>query len=542
MRLPPDFMPDFGSLLLLLLDMAKERSLESLQNLLVGRLAQRPAIALAQLWLQREVDTCRSCPFQSQCRPPCACLHLMAWASRYNPGPSAEAIRGSHVPERIPRGVGTIGQVAHSKTQMKIANFQDDRYFPPLPSFVPRREVVSFLGTPLIKNDEVLGVLVTYVRMEPLPQGEVWSQVLADFTASAIANTQAFETIETLRKQLEIENEYLRKEVIETSAFGDIIGQSAGVHAVIRSINLVAPTDATVLIQGESGTGKELVAREIYRRSSRRDRALIKINCASVPKELFESEFFGHTKGAFTGAIRDRAGRFEAANHGTLFLDEVGEIPLEVQGKLLRVLQDGVYERVGEEISRRVDVRIIAATNKDLHREVERGRFREDLFYRLNVFPLEVPPLRDRKEDIPLLADHCLKQSCTKMNRLVPALVSRHLQALNAYDWPGNVRELQNIIERAVITLRGGRLQFDLPGHSKPQSFPKNALRKTEAKPPDTVRTEADMQALMCENIRTALRTCHGKIYGPDGAARLLRIKPTTLSARIKKFGIGCPE
>ena len=254
-----------------------------------------------------------------------------------------------------------------------------------------------------------------------------------------------------------------------------MIGQSAALKRLLRQVEMVARTDATVLILGESGTGKELVAREIHQHSRRSQRPLIRVNCASIPRELYESEFFGHVKGAFTGAIKDRAGRFEAAQGGTLFLDEVGEIPLELQSKLLRVLQEGQYERVGEERTRTVDVRIIAATNRDLPRDVEAGRFRQDLYYRLNVFPMKVAPLRERKEDIPLLAAHFLDRAVRKLKLPSARLTPSHIAQLHNHDWPGNVRELQNMIERALILAQNGVLWFDLPDNPRPPAPAPNA-------------------------------------------------------------------
>ena len=251
--------------------------------------------------------------------------------------------------------------------------------------------------------------------------------------------------------------------MLEARAFGDLVGQSPALRNVVRQIDLVAPTEATALILGESGTGKELVAREIHKRSVRHAQPLIRVNCASIPKELYESEFFGHVKGAFTGAVKDRAGRFEAADGGTLLLDEVGEIPLDLQSKFLRVLQEQQYERVGDERTRNVDVRVIAATNRDLKKEVEAGRFRQDLYYRLNVFPLEIAPLRERKEDIPLLAEHLLELASKKLNCPKPRLTKALVAKLQRYDWPGNIRELQNVIERSLIISGSQGLQFDLP-------------------------------------------------------------------------------
>src|SRR5215469_11003671 len=246
-------------------------------------------------------------------------------------------------------------------------------------------------------------------------------------------------------------------------ASGEIIGQSAALRQIIRQVEMVAPTDVTVLILGETGTGKELIAREIHRHSRRKDKPLVPVNCACIPKDLYESEFFGHAKGAFTSAVKDRVGRFEAAAGGTLFLDEIGEIPLELQSKLLRVLQEKCYERVGEERTRHADVRIVAATNRDLKKEVKAGRFREDLYYRLSVFPIKLAPLRDRKDDIPLLAKHFIDLSVKEFGCARPILTRLGVENLQKYDWPGNIRELRNVIERAAIFAQGSALEFDLP-------------------------------------------------------------------------------
>ncbi len=273
----------------------------------------------------------------------------------------------------------------------------------------------------------------------------------------------ALAEVEALKDRLHDENQYLREELQAEYNFEEMVGESPAMANVRAAIETVAPTDANVVISGETGTGKEIVTRAIHALSSRRDKPLIKVNCASIPRELFESEFFGHVRGAFTGAIRDRVGRFQLAHEGTLFLDEISEIPVEVQGKLLRVLQEGEFEKVGEAKTRRADVRIIAATNRSLKEEVESGRFRQDLYYRLNVFPIDVPPLRHRGEDTRLLATHYLGRAVRKLSREARSLTSAEASQLLSYDWPGNVRELQNVIERAVITNRGGPLSFDLP-------------------------------------------------------------------------------
>jgi transcriptional regulator with GAF, ATPase, and Fis domain len=359
-----------------------------------------------------------------------------------------------------------------------------------------------------------------------------WLRTIADHAAAAIATARAFERIEELRSRLELENEYLREEVTRAGAFGELVGQGPALEAVARQIDLVAPTDAAVLVLGESGTGKELVAREVHRRSRRAGRPLIKVNCAAIPRELYESEFFGHARGSFTGALRDRAGRFELADGGTLFLDEVGEIPLELQAKLLRVLQEGELERVGEERTRKVDARIIAATNRDLRAEAEAGRFRQDLYYRLSVFPVELPPLRERIEDIPLLAEHFLALIARKLGRPKPGLTLANAQQLQRYHWPGNVRELQHVIERAVITADGARLSIELP--AGPAGPPVGPTANPMPIDGDRVLTDAEVRRLEADNIRRALGRAEGKVSGPGGAAELLGIKPTTLASRIK--------
>jgi DNA-binding NtrC family response regulator len=318
-------------------------------------------------------------------------------------------------------------------------------------------------------------------------------------------------------------------------ADGEIIGQSSMWRQIMRQIEMVAPTDATVLILGETGTGKELIARELHRRGRRKDRPLVRVNCACIPKELYESEFFGHARGAFTSAVKDRVGRFEAAAGGTIFLDEIGEIPLELQSKLLRVLQEKSYERVGEDKTRRSDVRIVAATNRDLKKEVAAGRFREDLYYRLNVFPINVAPLRERKEDIPLLAAHFVESAVKELGCVRPRLTRAGVDALQNYDWPGNIRELRNVIERAAIFARGGALEFDLP-------IAETELGRLIPDDPDGIEqdflTDAEMRRRERENLFAVLRKTGWKIKGVDGAAELLGIKPTTLISRIEKMGL----
>jgi len=342
-----------------------------------------------------------------------------------------------------------------------------------------------------------------------------------------------------LRKELERERDYLREEVNVAMNFGKLIGQSTSLRQMLMQVEAVASTPASVLILGESGVGKELVARAIHARSDRAESALVKVNCASVPKELFESEFFGHVKGAFTGAHRDRVGRFQLADGGTIFLDEVGEIPLELQGKLLRVLQESEFERVGDDRTRSVDVRIIAATNRNLEKLVMEGEFREDLFYRLSVFPIEVPPLRERREDLVPLAQHFLEQTAAEFGRDPYKLTRAQAEAIEQYDWPGNVRELKNAIERAVILSQGNTLRLDL---SLPQTRAATIAAEIVAPDERAVLTEKQMRELQRQNLLAALKQSEWRVSGDSGAAVLLGVKPTTLADRIKSFGIRRPR
>jgi transcriptional regulator with GAF, ATPase, and Fis domain len=310
---------------------------------------------------------------------------------------------------------------------------------------------------------------------------------------------------------------------------------------MLARLEAVAQTDATVMIQGESGVGKELVAHVIHASSARRDGPLVKVNCAAVPHELFESEFFGHVKGAFTGAHRDRVGRFELANGGTIFLDEVGEIPLSLQSKLLRVLQESEYERVGDERTHSVDVRVIAATNRDLENAVAEGRFREDLFYRLSVFPIEVPPLRQRGDDIVQLAAHFLERASQAFGHRPLTLSKQQAALLKQYSWPGNIRELKNVIERAVILSQGKVLRLDL-AMATILEHDVDTPATSAAASGDRILTEDAIDELIRRNTVAALRTANWRVSGPKGAARILGIKPTTLADRMKKLGISRPR
>ncbi len=335
---------------------------------------------------------------------------------------------------------------------------------------------------------------------------------------------QALKEVKKLKDRLQKENTYLMQEIKLNHNFEEIVSESPGFRQVLVNVEQVANTDATVLITGESGTGKELLARAVHNLSGRRSRPLVKVNCAALPANLIESELFGHEKGAFTGAIQRKIGRFELADKGTIFLDEIGEMPLELQSKLLRVLQEGEFERLGGTQTIRVNVRVIAATNRDLPATIAKGDFREDLYYRLNVFPIESLPLRERLEDIPVLVNHFMKKFGHRLGKRIDKVPQKVIKALKAYDWPGNIRELENLIERAMIVSSGNTLEL---GPWLPKS---GKIKKASG-----MSTLADNER---QHIRAVLEITNGKIRGADGAAAMLDINPTTLEARIKKLGI----
>lgn len=379
---------------------------------------------------------------------------------------------------------------------------------------------VEFTSTPVIADSRVVGAVVVFRDITERRTTELQLQ-------------NALDELKQLKVRLEEQNAYLQEEIHIEHNYREIVGQSEPIRKIIKQIDVVAPTDASVLIHGESGTGKELIARAIHQASKRNAHPLIRVNCAAIPAELFESEFFGHIRGAFTGAVRDRVGRFELADGGTLFLDEIGEIPLDLQSKLLRVLQEGQFERVGEERTRKVDVRIVAATNRNLREEVQAKRFREDLYFRLNVFPLQSPALRERPIDIAPLAMHFVKEIGKRLNLPGRRLRAVDMERLQRYAWPGNIRELQNVIERALITSQDGRLTIDLPDDLTPSHPSRGA---TAAAP--VILTDEQMRNLERDNTLAALQACQGKLFGKEGAAQLLGIKPTTLASRLKRLEI----
>ena len=510
------------------LNVAQALSPHQVLDQIVGDLAREPGVALARIWLLAPGDLCDVCVMHRECPDRTRCLHLVAsrGSSRVDPEETWSSTTGYF--RRSPLGVRKVGQVGASGEALLPHVAENDSWLAD-PEWAKREGIACFGAQPLIFRGEVLGVLALFGRAELTDEQFGWLRTFADHAATALANARAFEELQGLRAQLELERDYLRDEIKIVKSFGRIVGESQAIRKVLEQVEVVAPTEATVLIEGETGTGKELIAAALHEAGPRANQPLVRVNCASIPGELFESEFFGHVKGAFTGATRDRAGRFQVADGGTLFLDEVGEIPLELQGKLLRALQEGCFSRVGEDVERTVDVRVVAATNRDLQREVRAGRFREDLFYRLTVFPIRVPPLRERPEDVPLLAQHFAD---TLGGPRPPRLRAADLELLQRHDWPGNVRELQNVIERAWIASRGGVLRVDLPA-------PRDARREET---PPRLLTDGELRHLERENLLAVLRKVRWKIAGEGGAAEYLGLHPATLSSRLRAMGIERPR
>lgn len=381
---------------------------------------------------------------------------------------------------------------------------------------------VEYVSTPI--KDETGNLLGAVVVFKDISQRKEAERALKEANAKL---QKALSEVEQLKIRLEAENKYLQQEIKLSHNFEEIISQCKKIKKVLVQVEQVAPTDATVLVLGESGTGKELIARAVHNLSGRKNRPLVKVNCAALPSNLIESELFGHERGAFTGALNKRIGRFELADGGTIFLDEIGELPIDLQSKLLRVLQEGELERLGSARTVRVNVRVIAATNRNLPQEIEKGNFREDLYYRLNVFPILVPPLRERRKDIPLLVQHFLSKYGSKFGKKISVLSKKTMNDLMNYHWAGNVRELENVIERAVIISRGDKLELGdslqiTTGASKKQKI--TTLEENER-----------------SHIFKALELTNWKVSGESGAAKLLGLKRTTLEAKMKKLNIRRP-
>jgi len=395
----------------------------------------------------------------------------------------------------------------------------------PIEEHLLAQGIRSYMLVPLFSRGKAFGTLNVASRTPHLysPEELSFLEEIAKQVSLAVENMSAFEEIAQLKARLERENLYLQEEIKTERNFEEIVGRSRAIKKVFKAIETVAPTNATVLLLGETGTGKELVARAIHNLSPKKDNVLVKVNCAALPAGLIESELFGHEKGAFTGALTKKAGRFELADGGTIFLDEIGDLPLDLQAKLLRVLQEGEFERVGASGTTKVNVRVIAATNQDLERAIKEGKFREDVFYRLNVFPIQLPPLRERKEDIPLLVRYFVTKHGAKLGKKLETISEKTMEALVNYAWPGNVRELENVIERSVITSQGTQIELE------------NRLQSPASPRQNRVPTLSEMERV---HILNTLKSTGWKVSGNQGAAKILGLKPTTLDARMKKLGI----
>lgn len=474
---------------------------------------------LARIWLLHSADICDQCHQASICSQRDCCLHLSASEGITN------NLNGEY--RRIPLGSLHIGLIARNQEPLITSDFKDDARFPDK-EWIEQQGIKLHAGYPLLFRQELLGVMAVFSRSELSPGVLQHLSGFANQASIAIKNAELFDEVKQLKNRLQAENVYMQEEIKLIHNFENLIGNSETFIKVLRKVEQVAPTDATVLILGESGTGKELVARALHNISLLKDRPLIKINCAALPAALIENELFGHEKGAYTGADSPKIGRFELADGSAIFLDEIGDLPFEIQSKLLRVIEAGEFEHIGGLKTVKVNIRIIVATNHDLERCVENGSFRDDLFYRLNVFPIELPPLRERKEDIPLLVRHFVSKHGSKLGKQIDAISKRVMNSLLSYHWPGNVRELENVIERSMILSRAGTLQidevFDLPTRPKFDH--------------DGYRTLRDVER---DHILHILGETSWVIEGKLGAAIRLDIHPATLRSRMQKLGIKRP-
>ena len=431
---------------------------------------------------------------------------------------------------------GTVCDWVLQHQQWLVAGSRDElrERFPVTFDVMQAESMESLCALPLVTGPSCRGVLFfmaadrdAYRRLH-----RPFLEQIASIVAVAVDDCLVHEEVRRLRDRLAAENVYLQEEIREGHNVGRIIGESGGLRAMTSLIAQVAPTGATVLVLGETGTGKELVARAIHERSPRRDRALVKVNCAAISAGLVESELFGHVRGAFTGALSNREGRFALADGGTIFLDEIGELPPETQARLLRVLQEREFEPVGSSRSRSVDVRVIAATNRDLERAVAAGQFRSDLFYRLNVVPIRVPPLRERREDVPALAYYFVEHAARAMGKAVRGISPSAMARLMAYEWPGNVRELQNVLERATVLATGPVLDAEIELAKAPGE--QSSAGRSASRPTALAHVQK-------QYVQDVLDRCGWRVDGPDGAAHVLGLKPSTLRSRMKKLGIRRP-
>jgi formate hydrogenlyase transcriptional activator len=496
--------------------MTVHRKLGEVLGAITRGLVDNADASLARIWLYTNDRSCAACQRDGlkEASPDGApALHLCASAGLF------DGVGGPH--HRLAIGMFLGGRVAERREPELLNDLSHHPHVQGVP-WIGENGIVSYAGYPLMFASVLEGVLGIF-RRRPFTADEF--RVLGIFAsqaAIAIKTASLIEEVEKRSERLSLENEYLQEE-IEQGHGGEIVGASRAFGEVLAKVERVAPTDTTVLLLGETGTGKELVARFLHAHSQRRGRPLIRVNCGAISSGLVESELFGHERGAFSGALQRRLGRFELADGGTLLLDEVGELPADVQVKLLRVLQDGVFERVGGEKSIRADVRVVAATNRDLEADVASGRFRADLFYRLSVFPVRVPALRERMEDIPLLVRHFLAAYERKFNKPLRAITAASLARLQEYRWPGNIRELQNVLERSCVLAQGDEVEVVSLAGTADAILPKE---------------QSSLDEVDREHIQRVLRSTQGIIQGPRGAARILGLHPNTLRSRMERLGV----
>jgi formate hydrogenlyase transcriptional activator len=508
---------------------AAAEDLQTVLQSITTALVERADAVLARVFLLMDDDECPICRerMDGGARPATRerTLHMVANAGDRT-GPPPVYFHRIPLDSLLPPAV-----LMRTRTPMLMEDWRTDVRTPRDPIVARSWEemgVVGVAGYPLDVRGELIGV-VGYLARRPITVQEFdMLGIFADQAAIAIKNAYVFREAQRLEEQLQIERAYLQDEIRNYHDFDHVVGASPSLRAVLRKVRQVAAVDTTVLLTGDTGTGKELIARAIHAGSPRRERPMIKVNCGAIPQGMVESELFGHEKGAFTGAIQRRSGRFELADKGTLFMDEVGELPLDTQVKLLRVLQEREFERVGSASAIRVDVRLVAATHRDLEREVREGRFRADLFYRLNVFPIHIPPLRERPEDILPLARHFLAHFQRKLGKPLRELAPASLEQMRRYAWPGNVRELQNVLERACVLATGPVVE--LADALRPR--PGAPAGVTAAAPFPTLADHERAQ------IRRALAAVNWRVHGPRGAAALLGVNPSTLRSRMQKLGI----
>ncbi|HET9597808.1 MAG TPA: sigma 54-interacting transcriptional regulator [Anaeromyxobacteraceae bacterium] len=495
--------------------MAVHHTLEDVLGAITQGLVRQADAALARVWLytsRSECPVCTASPDGAAERGPA--LHLCASAGIF------DGRDGPH--HHLAPGMFLGGRVAETRTAMLVNDLAVERRVCGL-AWIAEHGLRGYAGYPLAFDGELVGVLALFRRA---PWGDEEFRALRVFAAQAaiaIKNAALIEQVERRRDRLSVENAYLRAEIASERGLGDVVGRSRAMRGVLRALEQVAPTDTTVLLLGETGTGKDLLACALHARSARRSGPLIRVNCAAMAPGLVESELFGHERGAFTGAVQQRPGRFELAHGGTLFLDEVAELSPDIQAKLLRAVQDGEVDRVGGRRPVRVDVRIVAATNRDLDADVASGRFRADLYYRLSVFPLRLPPLRDRLEDLPALVEHFLERFRRKLGKPLRAVAPESLARLRAHGWPGNVRELQNVLERACVLAQGEVVDVL-------EDLPAGAARAHEALLP--------LREVEREHVLRVLAATAGVIDGPRGAGRILGLHPNTLRSRMERLGI----